>query len=521
MFNTLDWIIVGFYCVGIVSLATYVSRAKSGEERSAEDYFLAGRTLPWWAIGASLIAANISAEQIIGMSGQGFVVGMAIAVWELTAAIALIIMAKYFLPLFLEKKIYTMPQFLEQRFDKRVSLVLSFFWLIVYIFINLTSVLWLGSLAINALTGLDLFYGLVLLAIFSLAYSLSGGLKAVAMTDAVQVILLIFGGLAVSFIALNIISESNGVIEGMRVVMNEMPEKFDMVLSADNPSYKDLPGVWILLGLGVWIGHFFYWGFNQYITQRALAAKDIKEAQKGVMFAAYLKLLMPIVIVLPGICAAILFPMLEKSDQAYPTMMSLLPNGLLGLTFAALIAAIVSSLASMSNSISTIFTMDIYKYFKNENVSQSNLIQVGRMTVIVSVLIATLVAQPLLGSFESIFQYIQNFTGYFSPGIVVIFLVALFWKKATSISVLIAALISLIASILISINFPELPFIHRMTIVFVLSALGCIVTTHLQGYKDQAKAIDLSTVNFSTSKAFNLNTIIIIYALVCIYVAFA
>ena len=521
MFNTLDWIIVGFYCVGIVSLATYVSRAKSGEERSAEDYFLAGRTLPWWAIGASLIAANISAEQIIGMSGQGFVVGMAIAVWELTAAIALIIMAKYFLPLFLEKKIYTMPQFLEQRFDKRVSLVLSFFWLIVYIFINLTSVLWLGSIAINALTGLDLFYGLVLLAIFSLAYSLSGGLKAVAMTDAVQVILLIFGGLAVSFIALNIISESNGVIEGMRVVMNEMPEKFDMVLSADNSSYKDLPGIWILLGLGVWIGHFFYWGFNQYITQRALAAKDIKEAQKGVMFAAYLKLLMPIVIVLPGICAAILFPMLEKSDQAYPTMMSLLPNGLLGLTFAALIAAIVSSLASMSNSISTIFTMDIYKYFKNDNVSQSNLIQVGRMTVIVSVLIATLVAQPLLGSFESIFQYIQNFTGYFSPGIVVIFLVALFWKKATSMSVLIAALISLIASILISINFPELPFIHRMTIVFVLSALGCIVTTHLQGYKDQAKAIDLSAVNFSTSKAFNLNTIIIIYALVCIYVAFA
>ena len=521
MFNTLDWIIVGFYCVGIISLATYVSRAKSGQERSAEDYFLAGRTLPWWAIGASLIAANISAEQIIGMSGQGFVVGMAIAVWELTAAIALIIMAKYFLPIFLEKKIYTMPQFLEQRFDKRVSLVLSFFWLIVYIFINLTSVLWLGSLAINALTGLDLFYGLVLLAIFSLAYSLSGGLKAVAMTDAVQVILLIFGGLAVSFIALNIISESNGVIEGMRVVLNEMPEKFDMVLSADNPSYKDLPGVWILLGLGVWIGHFFYWGFNQYITQRALAAKDIKEAQKGVMFAAYLKLLMPVVIVLPGICAAILFPMLEKSDQAYPTMMSLLPNGLLGLTFAALIAAIVSSLASMSNSISTIFTMDIYKYFKNENVSQSNLIQVGRITVIVSVLIATLVAQPLLGSFESIFQYIQNFTGYFSPGIVVIFLVALFWKKATSMSVLIAALISLIASILISINFPELPFIHRMTIVFILSALGCIVTTYIQGYKDQIKAIDLSAVNFSTSKAFNLNTIIIIFALVCIYVAFA
>ena len=521
MFVALDWIIVGIYCVGIISLATYISRKKSGTERSAEDYFLAGRSLPWWAIGASLIAANISAEQIIGMSGQGFVVGMAIAVWELTAAIALIVMAKFFLPLFLEKKIYTMPQFLEQRFDKRVSLVLSFFWLIVYIFINLTSVLWLGSLAINALTGLDLFYGLIILALFSLAYSLSGGLKAVAMTDVVQVVLLIFGGLAVSFIALNIISESSGVFEGFRIVMNEMPEKFDMVLSKDNPSYKDLPGIWILFGLGVWIGHFFYWGFNQYITQRALGAKNIKEAQKGVMFAAYLKLLMPIVIVLPGICAAILFPVLEKSDQAYPTMMSLLPSGLLGLTFAALIAAIVSSLASMSNSISTIFTMDIYRYIKGNEVSQFNLIKVGRITVVVSLIIEALIAKPLLGSFESIFQYIQNFTGYFSPGIVVIFLVALFWKKATSLSVLIAALISLFGSILLSIQFPELPFIHRMSIVFALSAVGCWLTSFLQGYKNQEKAINLNSINFSTSRAFNINTLIVVVVLGIIYTTFA
>ena len=248
MFNTLDWIIVGTYCLGIICLATYVSRAKSGKERSAEDYFLAGRSLPWWAIGASLIAANISAEQIIGMSGQGFVVGMAIAVWELTAAIALIVMAKFFLPLFLEKRIYTMPQFLEQRFDKRVSLVLSFFWLVLYVFINLTTILWLGSTAINTLTGLSLQNGLALLALLSLAYSLTGGLKAVAMTDIVQVILLIFGGLAVSFIALNKISEGQGVLEGMSIVYTSMPEKFDMILSADNPSYKNLPGIWILLG---------------------------------------------------------------------------------------------------------------------------------------------------------------------------------------------------------------------------------------------------------------------------------
>ena len=320
MFNALDWWIVGFYCVGIISLATYVSRNNTGSERTAEDYFLAGRTLPWWAIGASLIAANISAEQIIGMSGQGFVVGMAIAVWELTAAIALIVMAKYFLPLFLEKKIYTMPQFLEQRFDKRVSLVLSFFWLTVYIFVNLTAVLWLGSIAINTLTGLSLINGMILLAFLSLAYSLSGGLKAVAMTDIVQVVLLIFGGLAVSFIALTKIGDGY-IADGMVQVYQQMPEKFDMILSPDNPSYNNLPGIWILLGAGVWIGHFAYWGFNQYITQRALGAKSIKEAQKGVMFAAYLKLLMPLVIVLPGICAAVLFPVLEKTDQANPTMM--------------------------------------------------------------------------------------------------------------------------------------------------------------------------------------------------------
>jgi SSS family solute:Na+ symporter len=327
-FNNLDWFIIGFYALGLIILATYFSRTPKGEERSAEDYFLAGRSLPWWAIGASLIAANISAEQIIGMSGEGFVVGMAIAVWELTAAIALIIMAKFFLPLFLEKQIYTMPQFLEQRFDYRVSLVLSFFWIIVYIFINLTSVLWLGSLSINALTGLSVEYGLVFLAIFSLAYSLSGGLKAVAMTDIIQVILLIFGGLSVSYIALNLISESTGTIQGLKIVYEQMPEKFDMILSSDNPSYNALPGIWILVGAGVWIGHFAYWGFNQYITQRALGAKSLKEAQKGVMFAAYLKLLMPFVIVLPGICAAVLFPLLEKSDQAYPSMMTLLPNGL-------------------------------------------------------------------------------------------------------------------------------------------------------------------------------------------------
>src|SRR5210317_1415048 len=520
LFSNLDIFIVAFYCVGIIALAQYVSRSQQGEEKTAEDYFLAGRSLPWWAIGASLIAANISAEQIIGMSGQGFVVGMAIATYELTAAIALIVMAKYFLPLFLEKQIYTMPQFLEQRFDKRVSLVLSFFWLAVYIFINLTSVLWLGSLAINSLTGLDLFYGLVLLALLSLAYSLWGGLKAVAMTDIIQVILLIFGGLSVSYIALNQISDGAGVINGLGQVYQLLPEKFDMILSADHPAYKDLPGVWVLIG-GLWIAHFAYWGFNQYITQRALGAKSLPEAQKGVMFAAFLKLLMPLAVALPGICAVILIPNLESPDTAYPAMMSLLPTGLLGLTFAALIAAIVSSLASMTNSISTIFTMDIYRKFSKNHVSESKLISIGRNTVIVSLLIAVIVAKPLLGSFDSIFQYIQNFTGLFTPGILVIFLVALFWNKATTLSTLVAAISSLFLSILLSFALPDLPYIHRMEIVFFMSGFACYMTALIQGYQVQSKAIDLNGIDFSTSRAFNINSLIVMGVLTFIYITFA
>ena len=515
LFNTLDLTIVAIYCIGIIGLATYVSRQSAGHERSAEDYFLAGRSLPWWAIGASLIAANISAEQIIGMSGQGFVVGMAIATYELTAAIALIVMAKFFLPLFLEKKIYTMPQFLEQRFDKRVSLVLSFFWLAIYIFINLTSVLWLGSLAINALTGIHEIYGLVLLAGLSLAYSLWGGLKAVALTDIIQVVLLIFGGLAVSYIALTTIGDGK-LISGLVIVYNEVPEKFDMILSSDNPAYSDLPGVWVLIG-GLWIAHFAYWGFNQYITQRALGAKSLPEAQKGVMFAAYLKLLMPLVIVLPGICAAVLYPALEISDQAYPTMMALLPHGLLGLTFAALIAAIVSSLASMTNSISTIFTMDVYRSFAKTEASQGKLITIGRCAAFISLFIAVCVAQPLLGDLDSAFQYIQEFTGFFTPGILVIFLVALFWKKATTMSVLIAAGTSLFLSIFIWYVFPEYPFIHRMGVVFLISGLTCYMTALIQGYTDQEKAIDLNGINFSTSKGFNYSTVAIVAVLAVIY----
>jgi SSS family solute:Na+ symporter len=300
-------------------------------------------------------------------------------------------------------------------------------------------------------------------------------------------------------------------------LINSVPEKFDMILSKDNPSYPDLPGVWVLIG-GLWVAHFAYWGFNQYITQRALGAKSLPEAQKGVMFAAYLKLLMPFVVVLPGICAVILIPQLDTPDTAYPAMMSLLPAGLLGLTFAALIAAIVSSLASMTNSVSTIFTMDIYKQFLSQEVNERKLVVVGRNVALISIVIAALCAQPLLGNLESAFQYIQNFTGFFTPGILVIFLVALFWKKATSLSVLVAALASLILSIAMFFLAPDdFPFQHRMGIVFLVTGFLCYMTALVQGYSDQEKAVDLSSINFKTSRSFNISTGLILIVLVAVY----
>jgi len=514
--SQLDMGIVIAYIIGIIGLAYWVSREKEGHQKDTSDYFLAGRSLPWWAVGASLIAANISAEQIIGMSGDGYKIGLAIATYEWTAAIALIVMAKFFLPIFLEKQIYTMPEFLEKRFDGNVRTVLALFWLAVYVFINLTAVLWLGALAINSLTGFDLNYALYFLGLLTLAYSLYGGLKAVAMTDIIQVILLIIGGFAIAIISLDKISGGNGVIQGFMTLWETVPEKFDMILAKSHPSYDKLPGLSVLLG-GLWIAHFAYWGFNQYITQRALAAENIGEAQKGVMFAAYLKLLIPFIVVIPGIAAVILFPDLSSQDKAYPSMMSLLPSGLLGLTFAALIAAIVSSLSSMSNSISTIFTMDVYKNFSKKDHTQQHLVKVGRIASFLAMLIAVIVARPLLQSMEGAFQFIQEFTGFFTPGILFIFLSALFWKKATSASALVAAISSLVLSIGFKALIPDVPFIDRMAMVFIISAVLAVIVVIVQGNKVHEKAVDLGSINFKTSKAFNVNTLVIALILAAFY----
>ena len=514
---SIDIFIIVVYAAGIVGLATWVSREAKGHQKNTQDYFLAGKALPWWAIGASLIAANISAEQIIGMSGSGYVIGLAIASYEWMSAITIIIVGKYFLPIFLKHNIYTMPQFLEQRYDGRVRILLAVFWLGVYIFVNLTSILWLGALAINSVTGLDYVYGLLLLGSMALAYSLYGGLKAIAFTDIIQVILLIFGGLLISYLALQTIGQGEGVAAGFTELLARAPEKFDLILSPDNPHYISLPGISVLVG-GMWIMNLSYWGFNQYIIQRALAARSLREAQKGIAFAAFLKLLMPVIVVLPGIAAVVLAPGLSAPDQAYPEMMKLVPNGLRGLVFAALIAAILSSIGSMVNSISTISTMDIYRHFR-PGASEKHLVITGRSIGFIALVLGMICAKPLLGNFDQAFQYIQEFTGFFTPGIVVIFLLGMFWKGMTTQGALAAAAGSAILSIALKLLWPALPFLDRVGLVFLLCAATAVGTSlyYVSNRLGQGGAINHRDINYATTKGFNMAAFGVVLILIALY----
>ncbi|HEY6452336.1 MAG TPA: sodium/sugar symporter [Steroidobacteraceae bacterium] len=513
--SPIDIAVIAVYAVSIFVLAQWVSREKGSHKKDAQDYFLASRALPWWAIGSSLIAANISAEQIIGMSGSGYVIGLGIASYEWMAALTLIIVGKYFLPIFLKNGIYTMPEFLERRFSGKVRTVMAIFWLGVYVFVNLTAILWLGATAVHTVTGVGVQAALIGLGAFAGAYALYGGLKAVARTDVVQVSLLLLGGLIISYIALNRISGNAGVLAGFHELTARFPEKFVMILPPSNPNYKDLPGLSVLLG-GMWVMNVSYWGFNQYIIQRALGAKDIREAQKGIVLAAFLKLLMPVIIVLPGIAAAALAPNLARPDEAYPRLMSMLPTGILGLVFAALIAAIVASMGSKINSIATIFTMDVYRPLRPQT-SQQHLVRVGRITAVVALIIAILSARPLLGSFDQAFQYIQEFTGFFTPGICVIFLLGMFWARCTATAALVAAIASAVLSFVLKFAWPSLPFMNRVGVVF-LACLGlAVVLSLLQTRREPALRVELKGIDYSTSAGFNLAALAVTGILIALY----
>lgn len=526
MLSSIDLTVIGIYAVVLLSVALYVSTRKTTADMSSEDYFLAGKSLPWWAIGASLIAANISAEQIIGQSGQGFVVGLAIAAYEWQAAIVLIIVAKYFLPIFLEKKIYTMPQFLELRFGKTIKSMMAVFWVVLYTAVNLTAVLWLGGLALTALTGWNVIAAMIGLAGFAVVYSLYGGLKAVALTDIIQVVVLIAGGFAITGIVLSLVGGGAGIFAGLGTLMNEIPGHFEMILTPDNPSYNNLPGIWTLLG-GLWVLHFSYWGFNQYIIQRALGAESLAEAQKGLAFAAALKLLIPIIVVIPGIAALYLARegqldmarLAATPDSTYGILMGLVPEGLRGLVFAALIAAIVSSLASMMNSISTIFTMDIYRDLIAPGREESHYVGVGRITSAAAIVIAVALARPFLGGMESAFQAIQEYTGFIAPGIVSVFLLGMFWRGCNAQGAFAMLVVSVLANIALKFITPDLAFVIRIWIVF----MSCLVVGYFTSSiadSDDTKAINLSGMNFVTTSGFNQSAIGLTLVLVAIYVYF-
>ena len=530
------------YAVVIFALAQYVSRKRSGHATSTHEYFFAGNQLPWWAIGTSLIAANISAEQIIGMSGSGFRIGLAVASYEWMAAATLLLVGKFVLPIFFRNGVLTMPGFLAQRYGPSVRYIMAVFWLAQYVLINLTAILWLGGTAITTVTGLDPVIALAMLATFALVYQISGGLKAVALTDAVQVSLLTAGGLVIVALTLAKIggqaSPGGGIISGMHVLMTRFPDHFHMILPKSSPYYKDLPGIAVLIG-GMWIMNASYWGFNQYIIQRALAAKSLGEAQTGVAFAAYLKLLVPVIVVLPGMAALVLAPDIASSDRAYPTMMTLLPQGFLGLVFASLVAAIVASSASKINSVATIFTMDLVKPVWPK-IPDRILVRIGRAAAVAAVVIAAVLAKPLLGDFDQVFQFGQNLTGFFAPGIVVIFVLGMVWKRCTTQGAFAAVIIGLVSSCFfyavsylhthhdllgwqspwLVAHVPDLPFLNRVGWVFWIAFAACVGVSCVTTESAPAQTIDLGSIDFRTGRSFNVMALGVITILIALYLVF-
>mgnify|MGYP001320622783 FL=1 len=554
--STIDIVVFSAYCLLILFIGLYVSREKKGKEKSAEDYFLAGKSLPWWAIGASLIAANISAEQFIGMSGSGFALGLAIASYEWMAAITLLIVGKYFLPIFIEKGLYTIPEFIEKRFSTELKTILAIFWIALFVFVNLTTVLYLGGLALDTVMGSGdgsiLINSIIGLALFAAAYSLWGGLAAVAWTDVVQVVVLIFGGLMMTYFALVNLADGGSAFEGLKYVYETVPERFSMILSKEEiitPNGKDawfdLPGLAVLVG-GMWVANLYYWGFNQYIIQRTLAAKSLEEGQKGIVFAAFLKLLIPIFVVLPGIIVyvmnldasgALAVESLDQgfigangsivNDNAAPWLIKeVIPVGLKGLILAALAAAIVSSLASMVNSTSTIFTMDIYKSIINKNADDKSLVTVGRITGLVALIIAILIA-PQLKSLGQVFQYIQEYTGVVSPGILAVFLMGLFYKKASNSGAIWGVLLSIPIAMYfkvgpngwssLSIFNHDIPFMNQMLITCLATIFIIFVISKIEGNKDNPKAILITNTLFKTSPVFNISAFAVLIITAFLY----
>lgn len=550
--GTKDLIVFLLYFVIVTCYGYWIYLRRKNREHDSKAFFLAEGSLTWWAIGASLIASNISAEQFVGMSGNGYFVGIAVAAYEWVAAIALVIIAIWFMPVYLKNKIYTMPQFLKTRYNETVSVIMAVFWLFLYVFVNLTSILYLGSVAISGLVGPEYLHAIMIaLAAFSIFITL-GGMKVIGYTDVIQVLVLIIGGLVTVVIALDKVSGGNGAMSGLGTVLKEAPDHFHMILSKPDASssqdyiskYLILPGI-LMYAAGQWIVNLNYWGCNQYITQRALGA-DLPTARKGLVFAAFLKLLMPIIVMLPGIAAYVLVQQgkmapLANQDAAYSSVMGFLPEGLRGLSVAALTAAIVASLAGKANSISTIFTLDIYKKYIDKNAEERKLVITGRVAVILSMVVAILFTwNDLLGiGGEGGFTFIQKYTGYISPGVFAMFILGMFWKRTTGA----AAVAGLITGLVLCIFFNEfapgilgnetffytaypngkggfeIPFLIAMGLSFMFT-VAIMVAVSLAGPKINPKAFELDKGMFRIKPSLLVPIVIILMILAALYVKF-
>jgi SSS family solute:Na+ symporter len=551
--QSVDYLVFFFYFIVVASYGYWIYQQKKSKQASSTDFFLAEGSLTWWAIGASMIASNISAEQFIGMAGNGFKMGLAISAYEWMAAATLVIVAVFFMPIYLKNKIFTMPQFLKQRYNSTVSTVMAIFWLILYVVVNLTSILYLGALAITTISGIDFTLCMWGLAFFAVVITL-GGMKVIGFTDVIQVFFLILGGLCTTYLALTLVSEQFGevgALEGLKQMFTRADDHFHMILKKDNPNFTSLPGLAVLIG-GMWIVNLNYWGCNQYITQRALGA-SLPVAREGLLFAGFLKILMPVIVVIPGIAAYVLYQngMFQKEmlggdgtvnpDHAYPVLLNLLPPGLKGLSFAALTAAIVASLAGKANSISTIFTLDIYQKFFKKDATEQELVTTGRIVIVIAMILA-IVISPFLGiDKKGGFDFIQEMTGYVSPGIFAVFLLGFFWKRANSAGAMVATIGSVVISLILK-DFPDwtgiydtpiyssfldgegkhiIPFLDRMAITFVICVLMMVILGLTDSStKENPKALVVDASMFKTTQGFAIGAGAIVTLLVILYATF-
>lgn len=552
-----DYLVFAIYFVIVASFGYYIYRKKKKASMDTKDFFLAEGSLTWWAIGASLIASNISAEQFIGMSGEGFFVGMAVAAYEWIAALALIIIAVWFIPVYLKNKVYTMPQFLKMRYNETVALIMAVFWLFLYVFVNLTSILYLGAVAINGLVGGEsLHMIMLLLALFALIITL-GGMKVIGYTDVIQVAVLIIGGLATTYLALTMVSEKFGLgsdaLAGFNAMMKDAPEHFKMILPKPTAAssqleidrYVVLPGIAMYFA-GQWIVNLNYWGCNQYITQRALGA-NLQTARTGILFAGFLKLMMPVIVMLPGIAAYVLYknghlPELSSKDGAYSAILGFLPSGLKGLSIAALTAAIVASLAGKANSISTIFTLDIYQKYFNKAAGEKHLVWVGRATIFAAMLVAVIFTwEDLLGiGGEGGFTFIQKYTGFISPGVFAMFILGMFWKRTTGAAAIAGVITGFVLSVFFNNSFavslfgtetwlytayPDgkggyvIPFLICMGLSFLFTMIVMVVMS-LAGPKVNPKAFELDREMFKLKPSTIVMIIFTILILTALYAKF-